>query len=184
MRGNAEMEKKKLTILVGLLIIGLLLIGSSLAASVIQYSNNTASDEITNSVSIEEGEETQGNFIVGGKQEQINKDTESQEDDSSDIGDITFTGYGKYEVSEKYPYIELSNPEANVVNFVFTLSDKETGDIIAKTGKIAPGEYLYVDVMDYYKTAGDYSVHIVVETFDSDGNQYNGINQDMELTVS
>ncbi len=97
---------------------------------------------------------------------------------------ITFSGYGKYTVTEKNPNIEVKNSAKNIVDFKFTLKDKETGDIIASTKKVRPGEYLYVNVVNYYKTPGVYKVIIETSTFDIEsGQQMNGMNQEMEVTV-
>lgn len=97
---------------------------------------------------------------------------------------ITFSGFGKYTVTEKNPNIEVKNSAKNIVDFMFTLKDKETGEIIAKTKKVRPGEYLYVNVVNYYKTPGVYKVVIETSTFDIEtGQQMNGMTQEMEVTV-
>jgi hypothetical protein len=99
---------------------------------------------------------------------------------------ITFAGYGKFEVSEKTPKIELKNPDKNAelgVNFIFTVMDSKTGDVIARTPQVAPGKYVYVNVVDYYKTAGKYEVLIKIDTVNNEGVEMNGIEQKMDLIV-
>lgn len=121
-----------------------------------------------------------GNYTVGGKQEKP-----AEEKPVEDVKNITLSGYGKYEVSENDPTVELSNPEGNFVDMVFTLTDKETGELIAKTGKVSAGNYVYVNVIDFYKKAGNYNVLIEISTFDGQsGEPMNGLNEEMELVVN
>ena len=97
---------------------------------------------------------------------------------------ITFSGFGKYTVSKEYPAVELKNPENNFVNMIFTLTDKETGEIIARTGSVQPGKFVYVDVVKFYQEPGTYTILINTATFDGQsGAQMNGMNQTMEVTV-
>ena len=122
-----------------------------------------------------------GNFIVGGQQQQNKPDNGTQEEKAS----ITFAGYGRYEVSKDNPLVEMKNPEGNFVNMVFTLTDADTGEIIARTPAVAAGEFAYVNVYDFYKNPGTYNVAIMVSTFDSETNQpMNGVNQKMEIIVN
>lgn len=118
-----------------------------------------------------------GNFEVGGKRD--NK----AEEETDGVEYITFSGFGKYEVSAEYPNVELSNPEGNICDMIFTLSDKETGDVIARTGKVAAGDYVYVNVVDYYTQPGTYIVTVNIESYGEDGNPMNGLDQEMEVTV-
>lgn len=121
-----------------------------------------------------------GNFDV--TDEQITRPTEDKKDE--EIPTITFSGFGKYTVSEEFPSVELKNPEGNFVDMVFTLTDAESGEMIARTNKVPAGKFVYVNVMEFYKEPGVYTVHINVATFDSQtGAQMNGINQKMEVTV-
>ena len=123
-----------------------------------------------------------GNFIVSGNQMQQNTHKETIQEE---VPSITFTGYGKYNVSKDSPLIELTNPEGNFVNMVFTLTDKASGEIIARTNPVAAGEFVYVNVVDFYKTPGTYSVEVVVSTYDNETNQpMNGITQNMEISIS
>ena len=120
-----------------------------------------------------------GNYEVGGKQEKP-VEVKPQEE----VPTITFTGYGKYTVSKDSPCIELHNSEVNFVDMVYTISDEATGDVIARTEKVSPGNYVYVNVVDYYKVAGNYNVLIVTSTTDSESGQaMNGMNQRMEVIV-
>ena len=103
---------------------------------------------------------------------------------SNDVGYIKFAGYGQYEVSKNKPEIELSNPDVNFADFVFTVKDSESKELIGKTGKVAPGKFVYMDVLDFYKTPGVYNVDINITTYDSEtGAQLNGVNQKMEIIV-
>lgn len=120
-----------------------------------------------------------GNFDIFDEQQ-----TKPTPDDDKTIPTITFAGYGKYTVSAEYPSVELKNPKGNFVDMVFTLTDQESGELIARTNKVPAGKYVYVNVMDFYKKAGVYTVLIKVSTFDAKtGVQMNGINQKMEVTI-
>lgn len=102
----------------------------------------------------------------------------------TEVPTITFAGYGKYTVTEEFPSVEVKNPEGNFVDMVFTLTDEATGEIISRTDKVAAGKFAYVNVLDFYTEAGVYTVLINVATFDAEsGEQMNGINQKMEVTV-
>lgn len=120
-----------------------------------------------------------GDIVIGDQQTKPVETTPTEE-----VPTITFAGYGKYTVNEEYPSIEVKNPESNFVDMVFTLTDQATGEVIARTGRVAAGKYAYVNVMDFYTEAGVYTVLINVATFDAEtGAQMNGINQKMEVTV-
>lgn len=120
-----------------------------------------------------------GDIVVGDQQTRPVETKPTEE-----VPTITFAGYGKYTVNEEYPSVEVKNPEGNFVDMVFTLTDQATGEIIARTGKVPSGKYAYVNVLDFYTEPGVYTVLINVATFDAvSGEQMNGINQKMELTV-
>lgn len=121
-----------------------------------------------------------GNVTVGDKQEM---QPEDYVENADAVDTITFAGYGKYTISENYPNIELYNPEQNKVSFFFTLSDKETGDVIATTGVVNPSEYAYVNAYDYYQTAGTYKVIVQIDTISADGERMNGMTEYMDLYV-
>lgn len=114
--------------------------------------------------------------------EQQNRPVESKPE--SEVPTITFSGYGKYTVNEEHPSVEVSNPEINFVDMVFTLTDQDSGEIIARTDRVAAGKYAYVNVKDFYKEPGVYTILINIATYDAEtGEQMNGINQKMEVTV-
>ena len=127
-----------------------------------------------------DGNSTIGDFnIVDTPQDNKNDETESREN-----GTITFAGYGKYRVSENKPNIEIKNPAGNFVDMVFVLKDEASGEIIAKTDKVAAGKYVYVNVMNYYKKPGNYTIVLNTLTYDSkSGAQMNGMNQKMEISI-
>lgn len=64
---------------------------------------------------------------------------------------------------------------------IFSIIDKETKEINAKTNEINPGEFVYVNVVDYYKEPGNYEVTISTDTYSSDGQQMNGMNQETAI---
>ena len=104
--------------------------------------------------------------------------------EQGDVPTITFAGYGKYTVNSEYPSVEVKNPEGNFVDMIFTLTDQDSGEIIARTEKVPAGKFAYVDVVKFYGKPGTYTVLINVATFDAQtGEQMNGINQKMEVTV-
>lgn len=125
-------------------------------------------------------ENTYGNYeVTDGRIKYKPKDT-----GDDDIGYIKFAGYGQYEVSKDQPNIELSNPSTNFTDFVFEVKDAESKKLIGKTGKVPPGKFVYMNVMDFYKTPGVHNVDINITTYDSEtGAQLNGVNQKMEITV-
>lgn len=119
-----------------------------------------------------------GNFQVS--DEQYTDDDVKEEEKPT----VTFDGYGTYTVTADKPNVELKNPEVNFVDMVFTLTDKETGEIIVRTDKVAAGNFVYVNVMDFYKEQGVYDVLINISAYDSEtGTQLNGLSHEMELTV-
>lgn len=79
----------------------------------------------------------------------------------------TVNTYGNYEVSAENPSIELSNPSSNDADFVFTVKDSKTQQLIGKTEKVPPGKFVYMNVMDFYKIPGVYNVDINISTYDS-----------------
>ena len=49
---------------------------------------------------------------------------------------------------------------------------------------VMAGDYVYVNVLDFYKQAGTYNILIDTSTYDADsGEQMNGMHQKMEVTV-
>ena len=71
-----------------------------------------------------------------------------------------------------------------MTDFVFTVKDSESKKLIGKTDKVSPGKFVYMNVLDFYKTPGVYNVDINISTYDSEtGAQLNGVNQKMEITV-
>ena len=126
------------------------------------------------------GNGTIGDFDV------VDKPHPNENDDTiaRENGTITFAGFGKYKVSKKNPTIEIKNPAGNFVDMIFELKDEKTGEIIAKTDKISAGKYVYVNVMDYYKKEGNYTILVSTQTFDSKtGEQLNGMNQKIEVSI-
>lgn len=122
-----------------------------------------------------------GNFDISGDQQ--TKPT-LPKPDKTETPTITFAGYGKYTVTKEYPSVELKNPDGNFVDMVFTVYDSETNDLIARTNKVPAGKYVYVNVVDYYKEPGVYTIVIETSTYDAEsGAQMNGMNQKMEVTV-
>lgn len=121
-----------------------------------------------------------GNFEVSDSQ----KEKEETPSVPIDNRTITFAGYDNFSVSKENPSVEMKNPEVNFVDMVFTLKDKASGEIIARTDKVAAGEFVYVNVLDYYKVSGTYNVIILTSTYDSEtGVQMNGMNQEMEVII-
>lgn len=175
---NNEEKKSKKSILraiiavVVIVIIILLLLRSCGASS-------SRVDTPINQGQIQQEQTPQGNFEVGGKREEPIVEKEPEE-----VEYITFSGFGKFEVSKDAPNVELSNPAGNSVDMIFTLTDKATGDLIARTGKVHSGEYVYVNVMDYYSEKGSYFVTVNIETMNEANEPMNGLNQEMEIIVN
>lgn len=155
------------------LLIIILLFGLGIGLLAGMFAITTGDDPIIDMPSL-------GDFVVSDdRQTQPTEETEQ-----TDTPTITFSGYGKYTVSNDSPNVELYNPDINFVDMVFTLTDEITGEIIARTGRVPAGKYVYVNVMDFYTEPGVYNILINVATFDAEtGAQMNGINQKMEVTV-
>ena len=98
---------------------------------------------------------------------------------------ITFVGLGEYKISEKAPGIELKNPEKNFADMVFTLTDKATGELIARTNKIPAGKFVYINVMDFYKQKGVYNIKINISTYDPKTKAaMNSMEQEVRVTIN
>lgn len=127
-----------------------------------------------------EFEQPFGDYEIGDKQEVL---AEAETEREQPV--ITFTGYGKYAVSVDMPTVELNNPDNNFVDMVFTVTDKESNMLIARTDRVAPGDYAYINIMDFYPTKGVYTLSISTATYDRTTNQQmNGIYQEMEVLVN
>lgn len=103
-----------------------------------------------------------------------------------EMQNITFVGRAEYVVSSASPKIEVRNSEKNEdlgVNFVFTIIDVESNEIIARTPQVAPGKYAYINVMDYYKNPGSYNIIVSIRVTDNKGNELNGMDQEAILHV-
>ncbi len=120
---------------------------------------------------------TLGEWNVG------NQRPETPQDPSVIPGNITFSGKDHYTVSSSKKEIELNNPDINQANFVFTVTDAKTGKMIAKTGKVQPGQYVYINVYDHFAKAGSYEVIIGISTFSYAGQQLNGVNVKATITI-
>jgi hypothetical protein len=67
---------------------------------------------------------------------------------------------------------------------VFVLTDEASGKVIAKTNKVSAGKYVYVNVMDFYKKSGTFTILVNTSTYDSkSGEQLNGMNQKIEVSI-
>ena len=170
---NKQKEKKNwLWVIIGILIVIIILLLLRSCGSKQVVNPPVSTDPVI--------EQPVGNFEVSDKQQEKEEVPPAPVDDRT----ITFAGYGKFTVSADKPSVELKNPDVNFVDMVFTLTDKASGELIARTGKVAAGEFVYVNVMDFYKEPGVYKVSVVISTFDSESNiPMNGMNQEMEITV-
>ncbi len=122
-------------------------------------------------------DETQGEWIIGGKRPEGTQDT------SIVPSNITFSGNDRYTVSPSNKEIELSNPEGNQANLVFTVKDTRTGEVIAKTARLSPGQYVYINIYDHFKKAGSYDITVEISAFSYAGTQLNGASARAVLTV-
>lgn len=121
-----------------------------------------------------------GNIVISDEQQKEDKPAKVDPDQKY----ITFSGYEERTVSADAPNLEFFNPEWNPCYMVFTITDRESGEIIARTDKVAPGEYAYVNVMDTYPEAGVYTVDVDISTSSiEDGSGMNGLSHKIEITV-
>ena len=105
-------------------------------------------------------------------------------DEIAESDTITFAGRGAYIVSADAPDIELRNPEENFINMRFLVKDHESGTEIAYTDTIAPGQYVYVNIYDFYKDCkGQHKIDIGNEAYDAEGFGLNGANSTADITV-
>lgn len=124
-----------------------------------------------------------GDAQVGGKQEMadISQDDTSQQEKLEDR--IRFAGYGTAYVSAERQSIELSNPSVNTVDFVFTVKDKATGEVLAVTDSVAPGQYAYVNVYEHFKGTTGGVLSINTATFTSDDVPQSGFDSEIKIEV-
>lgn len=172
-------SKKKLLVVLALVIVVIIMLLVFHSCSNSKVLDNGNVDAVnTNKEEVIDNKAPIGNFDVSDSKQEV----EPKEDPNNEpVETITFSGYGEYVVSEENPKIELSNPKVNKVNMVYTLTDKETDEIIARTNEIKPGEYVYIDVTEYFKEPGTYNVAVVIDTFTNEGVQMNGLNQEMVI---
>ena len=78
--------------------------------------------------------------VVDRPQDNTNGETVSRQNGTA--------GYGKYNVTQKNPNIEIKNPFGNFVDMVFDLKDELSGEIIAKTNKVQVGKYVYINILN------------------------------------
>lgn len=123
----------------------------------------------------------QGDFQVGDRIERVEEDPDPASENTG--GNIVFTGYGKATVSEKNPSIELTNPAENHVDFVFTVADKATGEVIAVTDSIPPGQYAYVNVLEHFRGTVGGVLTINIATFAADNTPRSGLNSEVEIEI-
>lgn len=123
-----------------------------------------------------------GDAQVGDRQEMADIPQDEQQEEKLEDR-ISFAGYGKATVSEERPNIELKNPDVNTVDFVFTISDKATGEVLAVTDSVAPGQYAYVEVYQHFKGTEGGVLTINTATFAPDNTPRNGMNSEVEIEV-
>ncbi len=121
---------------------------------------------------------TKGEWSIGGKR------PEGTQDAGILPENITFSGSDEYTVSSSKKEIELINPENNQVNFVFTVKDARNGEVIAKTGKVAPGQCVYINIYDHFKKAGGYDITVDISTYSFADAQLNGASARAVVTVT
>lgn len=126
--------------------------------------------------------DAQGDALVGDHIERVEEEDPLAGVEKLDDR-IAFTGYGTAIISEKNPYLELSNPAVNTVDFVFTVADKATGEVLAVTESVAPGKYAYVNVMDHFRGTQGGIVTIHTATFASDNTPRSGMNSEVEIEI-
>lgn len=126
-----------------------------------------------------------GNSSIGDYEVLDNpQDNENDDTVAREKGEITFAGYGKYQISSKKPNIEIKNPSGNFVDMIFILTDEATGEIIARTKKVQSGKFVYVNIMNFYKKTGNYTIILNTLTYDSKtGEQMNGMNQKIDISI-
>lgn len=129
--------------------------------------------------------DAQGDALVGDRIERVEEDDgETSEPVVEKLEDrIAFAGYGKAIISEKNPYMELYNPDVNTVDFVYSVADKATGEVIAVTESVPPGKYAYVNVMEHFRGTSGGFVMITVSTFASDNTPRSGFNAEVEIEI-
>ena len=115
----------------------------------------------------------------------LDPSVETETEPPSKTGTIAFAGFVNYKVSQRSPNIRLENPASNRVEMVFTLTDKASGTLISRTEKVKPGNYAYINVMDFYSKTGVYDVYIKISTFEPvTGKEKNGLEQTIQIQVN
>ena len=134
----------------------------------------------TDGESVAAERQTGGSYeVTGEKRERV--EAEAEVEKQTDY--ITFTGYGEYTVDALNPSVEFTNPIENTAIMFYAVYDKTDGTLIAQTDGVAPGEYAYVNVYDYFGSPGEYIVHVVTETESPEGEPLSGVDNDMRIIV-
>lgn len=123
-----------------------------------------------------------GDAQVGGKQQMADIPQDEQPEEKLEDR-IRFAGYGTAYVSAERQSIELTNPSVNTVDFVFTVSDKATGEVIAVTDSVAPGQYAYVNVYEHFKGTEGGVLTVNTATFTSDNVPQSGFDSEIKIEI-
>lgn len=104
--------------------------------------------------------------------------------EAAEIEEITFTGFGRVEVSASKPGVEFTNPASNKCAFRYLITDDESGGVIATIDVVNPGEYAYVNVFEFYQEEGAYDLTVQISPITSDGQALNGMTQHVQVVVT
>lgn len=113
------------------------------------------------------------------------KEKRVEKEPVKDLRTITYSGAGKYIVDSDNPYIVLSNPSVNFVDMIFEITDLDNDIILIRTEKVCAGEYLYVNMYDFYSEIGTYHIGIDIASFDHEnGEEKNGMHEEALVIVN
>ncbi len=106
----------------------------------------------------------------------INK-SQSENQDS-----ITIPGYGDLVLTEKSPNVAFSNPAENTVYLIYTFTNADTGEQIAQTKAIKPGNQAVLNLRDLLNTR-ETKVTVAISTYDINTQvECNGAVQTINIT--
>lgn len=160
------------SIIISLVAVIVILLCAGVTVGFIMHNNSTSQQETQ-----------QQGVVFDSNASHYDGTVENNSNDDSGIkipgySDITFTSD-----STDFP-ITLLNPEGNPCNFKFSLSLKETGEILCTTDLVKPGDAISGVELEHTLDKGTYTLLINISTYDVEsGGEMNGAQVQTELTV-
>lgn len=108
--------------------------------------------------------------------------------DNIDDSKVLIPGYGTFTLEKGSNKIDtvLFNPEENPCFFKFTLTEKETGDMLYESKLVAPGKGISpIELSKSFTETGTYEATLLFQTFDLKDTElaYNSSNIDVKINI-